>query len=220
MLEQALVHPSFLNEAAPDQKPAASYERLEFLGDAILGACVASELFRRCPELSEGELTKLRSSLVRGHALAKISRGLGLGEHLKLGKGEESSGGYDRDSILADALEALIGAVCADKGFDAAEQLILRILGSEIELLLASGVPQDPKSLLQEMVQHITKLPPEYHLVDAQGPDHARSFEVEVFMDGQSMGRGRGSRKLDAEKQAALQALDKLASTQADQEPL
>ena len=217
MLEQALVHPSFLNEAAPDQKPAASYERLEFLGDAILGACVASELFRRCPQLSEGELTKLRSSLVRGHTLAKISRGLGLGEHLKLGKGEESNGGYDRDSILADALEALIGAVCADKGFDPAEQLILRILGSEIELLLASGVPQDPKSLFQEMVQHITKLPPEYHLVDAQGPDHARSFEVEVFMDGQSMGRGRGSRKLDAEKQAALQALDKLASTQADQ---
>jgi len=213
LLEQALVHPSYLNEAAPDQRPAASYERLEFLGDAVLGASVASELFRRCPQLDEGELTKMRSSLVRGRALAKISRELGLGAYLKLGKGEEATGGYDRDSILAAVLEALVGAVYTDKGFEPARKFVLNLLGSEIEASLSAGVPEDPKSRLQERVQQSGGAPPEYRLISTEGPDHARHFEVEVILDGQPMGRGWGQRKLDAEKQAAVQALDQLAST-------
>ena len=213
LLEQALVHPSYLNEAAPDQRPAESYERLEFLGDAVLGASVASELFRRCPQLDEGELTKLRSSLVRGRALAKIARDLELGAYLQLGKGEESAGGYDRDSILAAVLEALVGAVYTDKGFEPARKFVLELMKSEFESLLAAGVPEDPKSQLQELVQRSGGVPPEYRLINTQGPDHARHFEVEVILDGEPMGRGWGQRKLDAEKQAALQALDRMAST-------
>jgi ribonuclease-3 len=210
LLDQAFVHPSYLNELQPDKRPAGSYERLEFLGDAILGAAVTMELFKRCPELPEGQLTKLRSSLVDGRTLAGIARKLELGQYLKLGKGEESTGGRDRASNLAATLEALIAAVFLDRGFDKARKFALRIVSEEMEKLLGEGVPEDPKSYLQEVVQGMGGGPPHYRLVEAGGPDHARSFEVEVLMAGQVMGRGQGGRKLDAERQAAQEALRRL----------
>ncbi|MCE2465578.1 MAG: ribonuclease III [Dehalococcoidia bacterium] len=212
LLEQALVHPSFSNETAHDQESVEHYERLEFLGDSVLGACVAWDLFHRHPPLSEGELTRLRSLLVQGPTLATIARRFDLGPHIKLGRGEAATGGCDRDSILAASFEAVIGAIWVDAGFETARRFVTDALGTEAEHLLVAGIPQDPKSKLQELVQQTSKATPQYQLVSAEGPDHAKSFEVEVLMNGQPMGRGRGTRKLDAEKEPALEPLTKLAS--------
>jgi ribonuclease-3 len=210
LLDQALTHPSYLNELPPEEGPTSSYERLEFLGDAVLGAAMTLELYQRCPHLPEGQLTKLRSSLVEGKALASVARRLELGQHLKLGRGEESTGGRDRDSNLAASLEALVGAIFLDDGFDAARDFVLGTMQDEIESHLAAGVPEDPKSRLQELAQSMGGETPHYRLVEVDGPDHNKSFDVEVVMDGQVMGRGRGKRKLDAEKQAAEKALCRL----------
>ena len=218
MLEQALVHPSYSNEVGVAQGPAESYERLEFLGDSVLGACVAWDLFHRQPSLTEGDLTRLRSFLVQGPTLANIARRFDLGHYLKLGRGEAATGGNDRDSILAASFEAVVGAIWVDSGFDTARRFVTEALGKEADHLLVAGIPQDPKSKLQELVQQTSKATPEYHLVSAEGPDHAKSFEVEVLMNGQPMGRGRGARKLDAEKEAALQALSRLASLETTRE--
>ena len=212
-LEQALLHPSYSNELRTGEGPGGSYERLEFLGDAILGAAVTLELFRRCPELPEGKLTKLRSSLVSGSPLAHIARGLELGQYLKLGKGEESTGGRDRDSNLSATFEALVGAVFLDQGFETAREFVLRTLAEPMDRLVEEGAPEDPKSQLQEMVQGMGGVLPQYRTVEEEGPDHARTFEVEVVVDGHAMGKGRGQRKLDAEKQAAREALGRLHST-------
>ncbi len=218
LLEQALVHPSYSNELGVDQGPAESYDRLEFLGDSVLGACVAWDLFHRQPSLTEGDLTRLRSSLVQGPTLANIARRFDLGLYLKLGRGEAATGGNDRDSILAASFEAVVGAIWVDAGFDAARRFVTDALGKDADHLLVEGIPQDPKSKLQELVQQMSKATPQYQLVSAEGPDHAKSFEVEVLMNGEPMGRGRGARKLDAEKEAALQALDRLGSMQAGME--
>ena len=218
LLEQALVHPSYANEISVDQGPAESYERLEFLGDSVLGACVAWDLFHRQPSLMEGDLTRLRSFLVQGPTLAKIARRFDLGLYIRLGRGEAATGGNDRDSILAASFEAVIGAIWMDAGFDTAQRFVTDALEEEADHLLIIGIPQDPKSKLQELVQQTSKVTPQYHLVSAKGPDHAKFFEVEVLMNGQPMGRGRGARKLDAEKEAALQALSRLASLEATRE--
>ena len=210
LLEQALVHPSYVNEVRPGEKSPATYERLEFLGDAVLGVAVAAEIYRRGPELSEGELTRLRSSLVRDSTLTRVARVLFLGEHLTLGKGEEASGGRERDSNLAAAFEAVVGAVFLDRGFESAATFALGAMSLEMEGLLAKGVPQDDKSRLQELSQRMGKPPPEYKLVGQAGLDHARSFQIEVMMDGQVMGKGSGGRKADAEKRAAGDALKRL----------
>ena len=212
LLELALVHPSYVNEVQPGRRITGSYERLEFLGDAVIEVATTFELFKRYPELSEGQLTKLRSSLVRGRTLARIARGLDLGEHLSLGRGEESTGGRDRDSNLAATLEALVGATFLDRGFDAATKLVLRLLRDEFGELLAEGVPEDPKSQLQELAQSTGGAAPSYRLATSDGPDHHKSFDVEVLMEGQVMGWGTGKRKLDAEKQAAQEALRRLSA--------
>ncbi len=210
MLEQALTHPSYLNETHPGEQLVGSYERLEFLGDAMLGLAVTLEIYKRCPELSEGHLTKLRSSIVRGKTLAKVARDLDLGQHLKLGKGEESTGGRDRESNLAAALEALVGAVLLDRGHDAARKFVLLMMAEEIDLALAEGAHEDPKSRLQELIQASGGAPPVYRLVESGGPDHDKSFQMEVVMDGSVLGKGLGKRKLEAENRAALQALRQL----------
>ena len=210
LLEQAVVHPSYINEAGPSGSALDSYERLEFLGDAVLGAAVTMELFRRCPDLLEGQMTKLRSSLVSGRTLARVSRGLQIGKHLKLGRGEAASGGADRDSNLAAALEAIVGATLVDRGFDPARKLVISLMAEETERVLTSGVPEDPKSRLQELVQRMGGAPPRYRMVGEDGPDHGRRFEVEVLLDGAVLGRGRGGRKADAQKQAAREALTHL----------
>ena len=213
LLGLALVHPSYVNEVRPGQREAGSYERMEFLGDAVLGATITLELFKRCPELSEGQLTKLRSSLVRGRTLAKVARSLGLGQHLSLGRGEESTGGRERDSNLSAAFEAVVGAAFLDRGFAKASKFVLGVMGQEMAEVLAEGVPEDPKSRLQELIQADGGPSPSYRVVKSGGPDHLKSFEVEVIMDGEVMGRGLGQRKLDAEKQAAQDALGRLTTS-------
>ena len=213
LLEQALVHPSFLNEFQQGNNRPLSYQRLEFLGDAILGAAVTLELFQRRPDLSEGQLTKLRSSIVRGRTLAKIARDLDLGRHLKLGKGEESTGGRDRESNLAAVLEAIIGAVLLDRGYDKARKFVLSTLGGEIDRVLVDGTPEDPKSRLQELVQASGGSPPIYRMIESGGPEHDKSFHVEVLLEGSVKGRGKGKRKLEAENKAALEAFQGLTPT-------
>ena len=213
LLEQALAHPSYLNELQDDPGLGESYERLEFLGDCVLGLVITLELYKRHPGLAEGELTKLRSSLVRRATLADVARRMGLGQHLNLGRGEESTGGRDRDSNLADAFEALIGAILLDKGFDTSTQFVLETMREEIESILEDGVPEDPKSRLQELIQRTGGPTPSYRVVKSGGPDHHKSFSVEVVMDGRVMGTGHGKRKLDAEKQAAREALGRLESS-------
>ena len=217
LLDMALVHPSYLNEARPDAQSAGSYQRLEFLGDAVLGLAVTQELFARCPDLSEGQLTKLRSSLVKGDALADIARHLELGQHLRMGRGEDSTGGRDRDSNLAATFEALIGALFLDRGYDTAREFVIRKMGAKLEEVLTRGAPEDPKSRLQELVQGMGEESPRYLLIDEEGPDHHKSFDVEVVVDGRVMGRGRGRRKLDAERQAANAALARLQTAEGTQ---
>ena len=210
LLDQALLHPSCLNELPTGEPAPLSYERLEFLGDAVVGIAIAQELFKRCPDFAEGQLTKLRSSLVKRETLAQVARGLDLGQHLNLGKGEEVTGGRDRESNLADAFEALVGAVFLDRGYDRATRFVSDVMREEIEGLLAGEVPEDPKSRLQEWVQGKGGESPRYRLVEEGGPDHHKSFSIEVVINGQVMGKGQGTRKLDAERQAALESLCRL----------
>ena len=207
LLLEALTHPSYLNENPG--APTNSYQRLEFLGDAILGSITAEELFRRYPDLSEGELTRFRSHLVQEKSLARIASELGLGEYLHVGRGEEASGGRHRDSNLAAALEALIGAVYLDQGADVAKSLVLNLLGDEIARAEESGgAPLDPKSHLQEMVQAKHGHLPCYRVVNTEGPDHKRRFTVEVWLENRVAGVGTAQRKLDAEREAASRAIE------------
>ena len=211
LLELSLVHPSYLNELPQSHSRVESNQRLEFLGDSMLGAAITLELFKKCPDLPEGRLTTLRSSIVRGSTLAKVARDLDLGPHLKLGKGEESTGGRDRESNLAAFLEAIIGAVLLDRGFDKARKFVLETMRGEIDRVLADGTPEDPKSHLQELVQASGGSPPVYRLVESGGPDHDKSFHIEVLLEGIVKGKGKGKRKLEAENKAALEAVRHLA---------
>jgi ribonuclease-3 len=208
LLRQALVHRSYLNEN-PDFE-LRSNERLEFLGDSMLSAVVAEKLYKDYPDLPEGDMTKLRSALVRGEALARIAHRLNLADYLYLGRGEESSGGRAKQSILADALEAVIGAFFLDQGFDACRGLILKLYEGEMGRAVDRGINADFKSQLQEVTQSRYGNVPEYRIVGTEGPDHAREFVVEVALDGAVLGRGRGRSKRDAEKKAARAALNEL----------
>ena len=212
LLVEALTHPSFLNENP--EAGRTSYQRLEFLGDAVLGYVTASELFRRFPDLHEGELTKLRAHLVQERTLAAAGEFLNLGERLFMGRGEEAIGGRRRSSNLAAALEALIGAAYLDQGPSAARNLILRLLASEIEKVEdRGGAPLDPKSHLQEVVQARHEPLPQYRVVDARGPDHRRTFTVEVLLENRVAGVGVARRKVDAERMAAAKALESLSAS-------
>ncbi len=205
LLQQALTHPSFLNEH-PELIPLSN-QRLEFLGDAVLGMSIAQELFERFPQLPEGDLTKLRSYLVNGSTLAKAARRLGVGEHLRLGRGEETTGGGDRESNLAAVLEAIVGAVFLERGYQQARELSLALLDEEISDILKREVPQDPKSQLQELLQGRGESPPVYRIKAMDGPDHHRLFTVEVLGGSTVMGTGQGGRKLEAEQESAREAL-------------
>jgi ribonuclease-3 len=208
LLQQALVHRSLLNEHGG--QPEDSYERMEYLGDAVLELTVSTELFLRFPLLDEGDLTKLRSSLVRGDSLAKVARRLNLGDFILLGKGEEITGGRGRDSILAAAFEALVAAVYLDHGYERASQFVTQLLGPELEQISQQGTPpENPKSGLQERVQAIGLSTPRYRLTASEGPDHKPLFTVEVLVDGEVAGKGQGGRRSDAEKSAARDALDR-----------
>jgi len=205
LLRQALVHLSYCNENGLEA--GASYERLEFLGDAVLELAVSTELYRRFPDADEGELTKTRSSLVRRETLAKIARRIDLGSYLFVGKGVESSNGREQDSVLAAAFEALIAAVYIDQGNEFTRQLVLRLMDSELaQADEASGPPENPKSLLQELVQGQGMGPPTYNLVSSEGPDHGPVFTIDVLVNGQVVGTGSGSKKSEAEGAAARAA--------------
>ena len=207
LLHQAFVHRSYLNEN-PDFN-LGSNERLEFLGDALLSLVIAEFLYKEFGDLSEGELTKLRSDLVRQDSLARLASSLGLGQYLYLGQGEEKGGGRKRPRNMACTLEALVGAAFVDQGFDATQALILRLFAPSISDVRQRGQASDCKSRLQELIQAERQERPAYRLVEAVGPDHDKTFWVEVVVGGETLGRGSGKSKQAAEKDAAKQALEK-----------
>ncbi len=205
LLEEARVHRSY-----PNENPEAGLrdnERLEYLGDAFVGLVIANHLYTRSPNINEGHLTEQRAALVRRETLARLAASLGLGDYLLMGSGEEATGGRERPSILASALEAILGAVFRDRGYAVARGFALRLFKDELRRLERDGVPKDPKNLLQETVQAQGKTPPAYRTVGQEGLDHARLFEVEVLIEGAVLGRGRGLRKVDAQRAAAQEAL-------------
>ena len=208
LLSQALTHPSAVNE--DPQEFGASNQRLEFLGDSFVDFVAARELYLRLPQMTEGQLTELRSSVVRGEALARVARSISLGSYLYMGQGEEGSGGRDRDSNLAAALEAVVGAIVLDRGQDDAYAVTARLLQSELDRVIQEGAPRDPKSRLQEMLQGMGKGSPVYTTVAETGLGHEKIFSIEVVMAGQVLGRGSGRRKVDGERAAALEALKTL----------
>src|SRR5437660_1799979 len=183
----------------------ASNERLEFLGDAVLGLVVTDHLYRTYPDLPEGELAKVRASVVNSAALAEVAASLGIGLALLLGKGEDQSGGREKPSILADAMEAVIGAVYLDGGWDAAEKLVMTLLGERIEEAAAGPGGQDYKTRLQELAaRHYDQLP--RYVLEEEGPDHAKRFFATVSVGGSAEGRGEGRSKKQAEQAAARAA--------------
>ena len=205
LLQQALVHGSYFNE-----NPglfAESNERMEFLGDAVLGIVSAHELFRTNPGWHEGELTQARVAVVRGDYLAAVAAGLDLGRHLYMGRGEDAGGGRDRLANLAAALEAVVGALFLDQGYDAAQDLVVRLLFDETSEADLRAVAKDAKSALQEAVQGRGDAIPAYSIVETAGSDHDRRFTAEVTVSGKVLGRGTGSRKSLAEQAAAKEAL-------------
>jgi ribonuclease-3 len=205
LLHQALSHRSWCGE----QDDAPSNERLEFLGDAVLGLVVAEHTYRAYPDLAEGKLAKIRAAVVNARVLAEIAEGLGLGGVLLLGRGEESSGGRTKASILADALEAVIGAVYLDGGWSVCETLVLGLLGDRVAHAAAEPDDFDHKSRLQELTVRNGQGTPRY-VVTGSGPDHDRAYAAEVYIAGELRGSGQGSSKKDAEQDAARTAWQEL----------
>lgn len=202
LLKQALTHSSFTNEQKINK--AKNYERLEFLGDAVLELVSSEFLFYAHPEMSEGELTKLRASMVCEPSLAFCARDLELGQFMRLGKGEESTGGRKRESITSDAMEAVTGAIYLDGGMEPAKEFINRFILSDLE---DKRLFYDSKSNLQELIQGKLKKEFCYTLLEESGPEHDKTFVVAVFMEGKELGKGAGRTKKAAEQQAAYRAL-------------
>ena len=202
-IQTALTHSSYANEVRGGEK---CNERLEFLGDSILGAVVADYIFRNCTSMPEGELTKLKASLVCEKALCGFSRELGVGDYLRLSRGEQNSGGRTRSSILADAFEAIIAAIYLDGGMEEARKFILRFT---VPLMNAPRPKafRDYKTVLQEIVQQNPEEHIEYVLVGESGPDHNKHFVMEVHLNHNVIGKGGGHSKKEAEQQAAREAL-------------
>jgi ribonuclease-3 len=198
MLERALTHRSY----AYENGGLPTNERLEFLGDSVLGLVVTDTLYRGHPDLPEGQLAKLRAAVVNMRALAGVARGLGLGSHIRLGRGEEGTGGRDKSSILADTLEALIGAVYLDLGLSEASDLVHRLFDGLIDRSASLGAGLDWKTSLQELTATEELGVPDYH-VDESGPDHQKTFRASVRVGGQNYGSGEGRSKKEAEQHAA-----------------
>lgn len=205
LLERALTHRSY----APEHN-----ERLEFLGDSVLGCVIAKHLYAAYPQLSEGDLSRLRSNLIKEETLAGLAQQLDLGGCLKLGEGERKSGGFRRPSILADAMEALFGAVLMDSGFEAAEKVVLGLFVPYLEKVDVQTLGKDPKTLLQEHLQ-ARRIPlPAYSVVEIQGEAHAQSFQVECAIPKlKIITRGEGSSRRNAEQQAAAAAYQQLKTS-------
>ena len=204
--ETALTHRSFAFENGLD----ATNERLEFLGDSVLGLVVTDMAFEAFPAMPEGELAKLRAAIVNAQALADVARALGLGNLVRLGKGEEQSGGRDKPSILADALEAVFGAVYLDLGLDEARRLIERLFRPLMDAYARGEGERDYKTILQELSSRELRTMPEYRL-EERGPDHEKEFTATVYLAGEAMGKGIGKSKKEAEQRAAREAFDHIA---------
>lgn len=203
-LENALTHSSYANEVRHGTK---SNERLEFLGDAVLSMVVSDYIYRNCPKLPEGELSKLRASLVCEKSLCRFAKSLGLGSYLKLSRGERNLHGQERPSILADAFEAVIASIYLDGGMDNAAKFILSYVEPEIKNPRPRAF-KDYKTTLQEIIQRNPEERLEYVLVGEEGPDHDKHFSVEVHLNNNVIGKGGGRSKKEAEQQAAREALE------------
>ncbi len=204
VLREALTHRSYLNEI---NQAWPSNERLEFLGDAVLGLITTDYLFRRFPELGEGELTNLRSALVRTETLARFAQDIELGRYLFLGRGEEMSQGRRRPAGLACAFEALLGSIYIDAGYETVRQFAMRFVEPELATVVEGRLHRNAKSVLQELVQAQMQQTPSYHLVEESGPDHAKAFTIEVRIGDEVLGRGHDRSKRGAEQSAAEIAL-------------
>jgi len=203
LLQQALTHRS---------AGSRNNERLEFLGDAILGSVIAAELYRRYPGAKEGELSRLRANLVRRESLAEVAHSLVLGQYLTLGAGERKSGGHQRDSILADTVEALLGAISLDSDFSVCQRVILGLFAARLDSLADAASLKDAKTRLQEYLQSRHQPLPEYTVTDVAGEAHAQSFKVECVVEGAGLppGKGQGSSRRQAEQSAAEDMLARL----------
>ncbi|MBY6276221.1 ribonuclease III [Symbiobacterium thermophilum] len=202
LLLEALTHTTYANE----HPRARANERLEFLGDSVLGMVIAAHLYERYPDLPEGELTKIRAAVVCEPSLAERARALGIGRHMRFGRGEAVSG-RDRDSTLSDAFEAVVGALYLDGGLEAAQRFVLRELGQLVEAARQGLVRVDYKTQLQEQLQRQGAAAPQYRLLVEEGPAHLRRFQVGVYFEGRLLGTGWGRNKKEAEQEAARQAL-------------
>ncbi len=207
LLSRALTHRSFLNE---HPEAIEDNERLEFLGDAVLDFLVGAWLYNRFPEMKEGDLTRLRSALVRTEQLAEFAKLIDLGAVMRLGRGESQAGGNQRTALLCATFEALVGALYLDSGLDAVRHFVEPLLEPVADQIILSHRDQDPKSVLQELVQANGFGPPLYRTVSASGPEHEKTFEVEVLINNQVYGHGAGHSKQAAAKLAASAALDAL----------
>lgn len=209
LLRLALTHRSWCAE----HPGSASNERLEFLGDAVLGLVVTDHLYRTNPDLAEGQMAKARAQVVSAVALGEIAAEIGLGAGLSLGRGEERSGGRDKHSILADALEAVIGAVWLDGGLEAADACVMALVSHRLTLAAAGPGGSDFKTRLQEQAAHVVDGTPQYRLSE-EGPDHAKVFTATVLLAGEQWGAGTGRSKKEAEQAAAADALARLAASE------
>jgi len=205
----ALTHKSFVNEHKDE---GADNERLEFLGDAVVDLVVSHRLMERFPDADEGELSKLRALLVNEDSLARVARQLGLGDLLRMGRGEEMTGGRDKSSVLADALEAVLGAVYLSAGLSGSLSVVDRLFGELLEGVAQGKSGEDWKTRLQELVQTRSRQSPRYRVVSERGPDHSKTFEVEVTVGSELFARARGRSKKEAEQAAARETLTMLES--------
>lgn len=210
LINEALTHKSFQHEN-PD-KVFAHNERLEFLGDSVLGLVVVEYLFSHKPALSEALMSKIKSYIVRGSFLSDVASELNIGRYLRLGRGEEDTGGRQKGNILADAMEAVIGAVYIDSGYVAAREVVLRLLKRKIIAVITSGQYCDYKTELQEKSQLVFGVLPEYRLIKQEGEEHHKTFTVTVFIAGENYGSGMGKSKKEAQTEAAKEAMERMKS--------
>lgn len=208
LLLKALTHSSYKNENPHESEE--DNERLEFLGDSVLGLAVAEALYKAQPELDESLMAKYKAYLVSRMSLSTIAKEIGLGGFLRLGRGELKTGGYEKEGILADAFEAVIGAIFLDSSYENARDTVYRLMGPVIEECIKEGYIYDYKSNLQELTQQKFNSLPEYIVVSEEGKDHDKVFTVEVIINGQTLGIGRGHSKKEAQMEAAREALKKL----------
>jgi ribonuclease-3 len=207
LLERSLTHKSYANE----NRVPSHNERMEFLGDSVLNLIVSEYLMKTCPDSTEGDLSRLRAAIVSEPALARVARTIGLGEYILLGRGEEQTGGRDKDSLLANSLEALTASIYLDSGREAADAFVMRFFEEIIRHTCAFGGSFDYKTQLQELCQGRTRQLPEYRIVSESGPDHQKQFTVEVRIKGELCGRGTGRSKKEAEQRAAKEALERFS---------